>query len=65
VASDPYNVLSPHHALYENLELKFIEDPEETIMFGPLGEDAYIFSFYKIAMNIHSWSISPSTFDTD
>jgi gamma-glutamyl hydrolase len=49
----------------ENYVLHFLEAPESTRMFGPLGDEVAIFKETPIAYNHHSYGVSPNRFMTD
>ena len=59
------NVLEAYGASHVSLPITFTKDPKETKMFCPLGEEAMQFQKGNFTLNSHSWSIPPSTFETD
>jgi hypothetical protein len=58
-------VLSSHILNYENPLLEFIVDPATSKLFGPMGENAYIYETYNMTLNNHQFGISPERFEND
>jgi gamma-glutamyl hydrolase len=58
-------VLTKLTAEYDNPLLTFTDDPSTSRLFGPLGEDAHIYETYNMALNHHTWGISPDRFVED
>lgn len=60
--SDVLSSLAAHNI---NLPLDFIGDPTSSKMFGDLGFKAEGFHDYAVALNSHSFGLSPDKFKTD
>jgi gamma-glutamyl hydrolase len=49
----------------ENYVLHFTQDPKNTRLFAPMGDEAKIFAEKAITYNHHSWGVAPNRFLTD
>jgi gamma-glutamyl hydrolase len=64
-ADEGTSVISPLAAHNINLPLDFIGSPTSSKMFGDLGFKAEGFHDYAVALNSHSYGLSPDKFKTD
>ena len=60
--SDVLTILEAHNV---NLPLEFIGEADNNRMFGDLGVEAYGFEDLAIALNSHTFGVSPDKFKTD
>ncbi len=54
-----------YYLTHTSLPLKFVRDPRDTLMYGQLQDEAFLFENHNFTYNGHNWGIDPSKFETD
>lgn len=54
-----------YYLTHTSLPLEFVSDPRDSLMYGQLQEEAFLFENHNYTYNGHNWGIPPEKFESD